>query len=140
MANKRTMADLPKDWHDEILKIYRDGGYHWDARNWITDNSKFTFNNYYWGRFLNEYEEFREVVERGFDLSCAYWMNQAKEGVKNKSFNSAVFNTVMKNLFNFADQVTTVEVEHSVKEKEFDKMTDKEQMDYINRLTVGAKN
>lgn len=59
-------------------------------------------------KFYQLYENnpaFSDFVESGRTLSQAWWYEQARKGLWNKSFNTPLFNFVMKNRFGWADKI-----------------------------------
>lgn len=64
------------------------------------------------GRFYSLYEanpSFSEFVDSGRTLSQAWWYEQSRKGLWNRSFNTSLFNFVMKNRFGWADKVESAD-------------------------------
>lgn len=70
-------------------------------------------------RMYTEVQQFAAVIDYGRTISKAWWYSQARQNIKNKEFNSSLFNFAMKNLHGWADKV-----ESSTKD-EGDKSVDK---------------
>lgn len=52
---------------------------------------------------------FKELVDFGRLLSHAWWMRQARLAIRDKTFNTAMWQFVMKNRFGWADKTENVE-------------------------------
>ena len=56
---------------------------------------------------LSDNPTFAKLVEFGRTLSAAYWEGLARTNIKNKTFNTPLYNFYMKNKFGWADKIET---------------------------------
>lgn len=62
------------------------------------------------GRFFSlvqEHEPFAALVEKGRTMSQAWWVSQGRLNLKNKEFQSTLYNFNMKNRYGWADKIDT---------------------------------
>ena len=86
------------DW-DSLVQLYADGAS--DVE--IAKELGVTIAKFY--RLYEENPNFAEFVENGRSLAHAWWLTQSRKGLWNRSFNTSLFNFVMKNRYGWADKV-----------------------------------
>lgn len=88
-------------WAKEVIEHYRCG--YSDMEVAATMNiTKREFN-----QMLSDNPTFAKLVEFGRTLSAAYWEGLARTNVKNKTFNTPLYNFYMKNKYGWADKIET---------------------------------
>lgn len=89
------------NWAANVLECYRQG--YSDMEVAATLNiTKREFN-----AMLTDNPTFLKIVDFGRTLSAAYWESLARQNVKNKTFNTPLYNFYMKNKFGWADKIET---------------------------------
>ena len=101
-AKKQGLDTLPKNWKEEILKLYADGRFDTHTKIWIREQ-RGSFSNKLWSRWLAEEDEFLDVIQYGHDLSYKYWIDIARDNLTSRSFNNPTWKTLMVNIFNWRD-------------------------------------
>lgn len=92
-----------KTWIDLVIQTYMDGGSDVEVCKAIKTTPQ-KFNQKY-----KEDQKFAELVDYGRMLSTAWWMEQARFAIKDKTFNTAMWQFVMKNRFGWADKTENLE-------------------------------
>lgn len=139
MAVKYSFSQMPSNWEKSILELYKSGGTDVNARLWLRNATEW-FTKHYWNKFIVEELEFRDAIERGQDLSFVWWLEQAKEGLKTRSFNNATFSKIMSNVFGWTDTVTSINVDQVVRSEKYEKMSERELMKNIQSELDSMKN
>lgn len=93
------MTSLPFDWRKLMLDEYRAGGFDVEVCS-ILQISQKEFE----AKF-NIDGDFQDAVLFGRMLCKAWWYSQCRKGLRDKTFNTALFYATMKNLFGWSDKV-----------------------------------
>lgn len=101
------MSDSPKNWTQEILDWYSAGDF--DVE--VAAKLKVPVREFH--RQMEENAAFGRLVDYGRTLCEAYWVNQAKKNMNNKTFNVTSWMFVMKNQFNWADKSEQLKADES---------------------------
>lgn len=104
MSKRKTgLARLPNGWEHTISQEYLSGASDVEIRAKLRITKKF------WDILMSDPEtiEFREIVDFGRMLSKAWWMGQARENLNERTFNSTLWYTYMKNMFGWSERTTT---------------------------------
>lgn len=91
------------NWTKEILDWYSAGDF--DVE--VAAKLKVPVREFH--KQMQENAAFGRLVEYGRTLCEAYWVNQAKKNMNNKTFNATSWAFVMKNQFNWADKSEQVQ-------------------------------
>ena len=100
---KKTLNDLPKNWKEKLLELYRNGGSDTNAKCWIADKIG-SISNDLWYRWMDEEEAFSEAITLGRLYSQQWWELIGRESLvmeKGKSFSAAVWQINMRNRFDW---------------------------------------
>lgn len=90
-------------WIETILATYEQGGSDVEVCKAVkTTIVKFN-------QKVAEDTRFSELVEYGRVLSHAWWMEQARKAINDKTFNTSMWIFVMKNRFGWADKTEAIE-------------------------------
>lgn len=93
-----------RDWATQILDMYSEGNFDVEVAAKLNVPVKELY------RQMDSNAGFKRLVEHGRTLCEAFWVNQARRNLNNKTFNATTWMFVMKNKFNWADkteQLTT---------------------------------
>ena len=90
-------------WIETLLKTYEEGGSDIEVCKALKVTLK-KFNEKY-----NENQKFADLVDYGRLISHAWWLEQARFAIKDKSFNTPMWAFVMKNRFGWADKTEAIE-------------------------------
>lgn len=93
-----------RSWTKELIEYYEQG--YSDTE--VAAALKITKREF--NQLLTDNPGFAKLVEFGRTLSNAYWESLARTNVKNKSFNTPLYNFYMKNKFGWADKIETSSV------------------------------
>lgn len=88
-------------WAKEIIEYYRQG--YSDAE--VAAAMNMTMRQF--NAQLTDNPTFAKLVEFGRTLSTAFWEGLARQNVKNKTFNTPLYNFYMKNKYGWADKIDT---------------------------------
>ena len=88
-------------WAKQVIEHYRDGY----SDKEVAASMNITFREF--NAMLSDNPTFAKLVEFGRTLSAAYWEGLARTNIKNKTFNTPLYNFYMKNKFGWADKVET---------------------------------
>lgn len=88
-------------WATQIIDYYKNGYSDMEVAASL-NITKREFN-----AMLNDNPTFNKIVDLGRTLSAAYWEGLARTNVKNKTFNTPLYNFYMKNKFGWADKIET---------------------------------
>src|SRR5689334_9127619 len=62
--------------------------------------------------WAKKYPEFSDAIKKGEILSQAWWERQAREGLNNRLFNTALWYINMKNRFKWSDRAPSTETDY----------------------------
>jgi len=89
-------------WHDDILLLYSQGASDVEVRALIYNECG--FGSYtLWSRWIEEEEEFNQVIKIGRLLSETWWHKNGRTNLSNKDFNYTGWYMNMKNRFGWKD-------------------------------------
>ena len=88
-------------WAKQVIEHYRDGY----SDKEVAASMNITFREF--NAMLSDNPTFAKLVEFGRTLSAAYWEGLARTNIKNKTFNTPLYNFYMKNKFGWADKIET---------------------------------
>ena len=88
-------------WANQVIEHYRDGY----SEKEVAASMNITFREF--NAMLSDNPTFAKLVEFGRTLSAAYWEGLARTNIKNKTFNTPLYNFYMKNKFGWADKIET---------------------------------
>ena len=88
-------------WAAQIVEYYRQGYSDMEVAAALNITRR-EFN-----QMLSDNPTFLKIVDFGRTLSAAYWESLARTNVKNKTFNTPLYNFYMKNKFGWADKIET---------------------------------
>lgn len=97
------MTTESTNWTKEILDWYSAGDF--DVE--VAAKLKVPVREFH--KQMQENAAFGRLIEYGRTLCEAYWVNQAKKNMNNKTFNATSWAFVMKNQFNWADKSEQVQ-------------------------------
>lgn len=90
--------NLNVNWIDKLKKAYSEG------KSDVEVCKELQVSPRMFRKMVNENEGFRKLVEYGRMLSQAWWEEQARTSIKDKSLNYQVWALTMKNRFGWADK------------------------------------
>ena len=88
-------------WAKQVIEHYWDGY----SDKEVAASMNITFREF--NAMLSDNPTFAKLVEFGRTLSAAYWEGLARTNIKNKTFNTPLYNFYMKNKFGWADKIET---------------------------------
>ena len=103
MRPKEDVKDLPENWYDLILDLYKIGASDVEVKGLIYE-WRGSFSNDLWDRWIKEEEQFSETIKTGRILAECWWNKNGRENLKNKEFNYTGWYMQMKNRFNWTDR------------------------------------
>lgn len=101
---KEDLSSLPKDWHKDVLDLYKEGASDSEIKAMIIA-WRGSFSNDLWDRWLLEEVEFSETIRMGRLLSEAWWNKNGRENLWTREFNYQGWYMQMKNRFGWSDRV-----------------------------------
>lgn len=110
---KEDLSSLPKEWYNDVLALYSEGGS--DVEVWaMIYRWRGTFSNNLWERWMKEEPEFWETINAGKRLSESWWVENGRTNLKVKEFNYTGWYMQMKNRFGWTDRTESKNT-HDVK-------------------------
>jgi len=97
----KNVHDLPTNWKDMMLSMYKEGASDTEVRAELKMTYKF------WKLLLMTDVSFEDVVQFGKTLSKAWWMKQGRLNLTTQGFNANLYKINMQNRFNWNDKVST---------------------------------
>lgn len=88
-------------WATELVEYYKQGYSDMEVAAALNITRR-EFN-----QLLTDNPAFAKLVEVGRTQSSAFWEGLARQNVKNKTFNTPLYNFYMKNKFGWADKIET---------------------------------
>lgn len=102
-APKKDLSELPDNWYNQVLDLYKDGASDVEVKALIYD-WRGTFSNDLWDRWIKEEPEFSETIKKGQMLSEAWWSRSGRVNLKEREFNYTGWYMNMKNRFGWKDK------------------------------------
>ena len=103
---KEDISSLPKEWYNEVLNLYLQGGSDVEVKAMIY-KWRGSFSNDLWERWIKEEPQFSETIKTGKLLANAWWMKQGRIRLKDREFNYTGWYMQMKNRYGWADRQQT---------------------------------
>ena len=100
-----TLSTQNQSKWDQVLALYGEGAS--DVE--VCKHLNMTMTQF--DKTYADVEAFAKIIDWGRTLGKAWWYETLRKNVKNKSFNTALFNFAMKNLYGWADKVETKDVD-----------------------------
>lgn len=113
--------DLPEGWYNDVLNLYKVGASDVEIKALIY-NTRGSFSNDLWERWMNEEPEFSETIKVGKILSEAWWSKTGRTSLENKDFSYTGWYMNMKNRFGWKDK-SEVEQNTTIKDETIDTST-----------------
>lgn len=99
----KAIFDLPKNWYNEVLNLYKEGASDVEIKALIYQ-WRGSFSNDLWDRWLKEEEQFSETIKMGKLISEAWWTKSGRKNLENRDFNYTGWYMNMKNRFGWTDK------------------------------------
>ena len=103
MSTVQPIKTKEKDWIEQAMDVYREGGSDVEVCKVI----KTTLKKY--REMVEVNPKFKELVEYGRLMSEAWWMERARMNLNNKQFNTSLWYAVMKNRYGWTDKTENIE-------------------------------
>ena len=100
---QKDLSELPDNWYNQILDLYKDGASDVEIKAMIHDWLG-TFSNSLWNRWMEEEDEFSQTIKKGKMLSEAWWSRNGRVNLKTREFNYTGWYMNMKNRFGWSDK------------------------------------
>ena len=95
---KKKISDLPENWEENILDLYKQGGCDIEARAELDG-----MHEGLWYRLLQDEEEFSQVIKKGRLLAEAWWRRMSRLYLKAGEINTGLYALNMRNRFKWFD-------------------------------------
>lgn len=90
-----------RDWTQRLLELYEEGRSDIEVCKEL-GITKRQFNNY-----ITQSPGFRQLVEMGRDRAEAWWMEQSRGSLRDRDFNTVLWNKHMQNRYGWSDKQDT---------------------------------
>ena len=96
------LKKLPKGWEKILAEEYSNGA------SDVEVNASLKMTTGLWDILYNDAteSEFKQVVDFGRMLAKAWWMRQARENLKSRTFNANLWDKMMTNMYGFSSKTT----------------------------------
>jgi hypothetical protein len=109
VGRPKAKLDLPKDWQLEVLDLYEQGASDVEVKALIYQ-TRGSFSNDLWERWMKEEPEFSETIKIGKMLSEAWWCKAGRTKLGDREFSYTGWYMNMKNRFGWSDKQ---QIDHS---------------------------
>lgn len=103
---EKAKKELPETYAQDIIDIYMDGGSDVEVRAYIIKKLGYS-SVYLFYKWLEDSDEFSEIVNAGRELSLAWWENTGRTSLDRKYFNYNGWYMNMKNRYKWTDRTET---------------------------------
>lgn len=98
---KKTLNDLPENWKDGVLDLYKEGASDVEAMVFLNISDS-TFR-----RMLKEEPKFSKTIKMGRKMCQSWWEREGRTNLRNKEFSAVLWYMNMKNRFGWRDKQET---------------------------------
>lgn len=114
MVRPKTEFNLPEGWQQTIIDLYSEGASDIEIKR-LLHEWRGHFSTDLWNRWLEEVEEFANVIKTGRVISEGWWVKEGRTNLQNKVFNYVGWYMNMKNRFGWKDKTETELSGNSIK-------------------------
>lgn len=100
MKAKELIGKLPEGWQEEFLTLYNNGAGDFEVMR------DFAITPKAWRLLYNNISdpEFKEVVDYGHALCRAWWESEGRKALRDRQFNTRLYDLTMQNRFGWAER------------------------------------
>lgn len=98
-----TLSDLPENWYNYILELYKEGAADIEVKALIYQ-WRGSFSNDLWDRWLKDEPQFSETIKTGRLLSESWWNKEGRSSLRDKDFSYTGWYMNMRNRFGWQDK------------------------------------
>lgn len=103
-SSKITLSDLPKNWKEDVITLYRDGASDSEVRTILgvrrESASQVVMSTSLFKRLMDEEPEFKETIDAGRCCAEAWHQQAGRNGMFcGNKFSAPVFTRIMQNRF-----------------------------------------